>query len=170
MPQFVIEFGAEQLESVASAIKATVAEPLRISIDSEESEMSYSATARTLDEVATDLATGSVPSAIIRTTDPRIRYALITSPRIHVPPLALWMGTIEVTVEEWQFVWDALLDKPGLRFVCVAREEGIEVSNQQISPETFPWDVDGLLAAAVRTDEHSEWTRRVAIHFDLNSR
>ncbi len=80
------------------------------------------------------------------------------------------MGTIEVTVEEWQFVWDALLDKPGLRFVCVAREEGIEVSNQQISPETFPWDVDGLLAAAVRTDEHSEWTRRVAIHFDLNSR
>jgi|SRR5579872_5706646 len=164
MPQFVIEFGAERLETVSAAIKANLVEPLRISIDSSESEMSYSDTTETLDEVITELAAGSVRSAIIRTSDPRIRYGLITSPRVHVPPLTLWMGTIELGVDDWNFVWDALLRQSGLRFVCVGLEEGVEVSDEQMSPETFPWDVDGLLAAAVRSDVKSEWTRRPAIH------
>jgi hypothetical protein len=47
MAQFVVEFGAEQLRFVAAAIKATVSEPFRISIDSADVAMSYSETTNT---------------------------------------------------------------------------------------------------------------------------
>lgn len=161
MPQFVIEFGAHQLQVVADAIKLNLAQPSRISIDTTDSQMSFADTAKTFDEVLNDLAAGTVASAIIRTSDPRIRYALITSPSIHIPPLTLWMGTIEIGVENWAFVWEALLKQTGLRFVCVGMEEGVELGDEQISPETFPWDAHGLLAGAVRIDGQSDWTQLV---------
>ena len=160
MPQFVVEFGAQQLRFVAEAIKLNLAEPSRISIDSADREMSYADTAKTFDEVLNDLAGGTVASAIIRTSDARIRYALITSPRTHVPPLTLWMGTIEISVENWTFAWEALLKQTGLSFVCVGLEEGIELGDEQISPGTFPWSAPGLVAGAVRTDPQSDWTQR----------
>jgi hypothetical protein len=162
MSQYVIEFGAEQLRFVADAIKLNLPEPRQICIDSSHGEMSYAETAKTFDEVLNDLAAGTVASAIIRTSDLRIRYALITSPQIHVPRLSLWMGTIEVAVENWNFVWNALLKQVGLRFACVALEEGVELGDEQISPETLPWEADGLLAGAVRTNGESDWTQRVA--------
>lgn len=170
MAQFVVEFGAEQLRFVGTAIKSTVAEPFRIWIDCADAAMCYSETAKTLDEVAVDLQAGSVASAIIRTSDPRIRYALITSPKIHVPPLGLWMGTIEIQVEDWSFVWDALVRQSGLRFVCVGLEEGVELSDDQISGETFPWHETGLLAAAVRDDTQADWIQRAGRPIDATAR
>lgn len=161
MPQFVIEFGARQLGAVAEAIKLTLARPSRISIDSTDYEMSYSDTAKAFDEVLSELERGTVASAIIRNNDPRIRYALITSPRTHVPPLTLWMGTIEIGLDNWTFAWEALLKQLGLCFVCIGLEEGVELGDEQISPETFPWSAHGLLAAAVRKDAQSAWTQRV---------
>jgi hypothetical protein len=162
MSQYVVEFGAEQLRLVADAIKLILPEPRQICIDSSHDKMSYTSTAKTFDEVVNDLATGIVASAVIRTTDAAIRYALITSPQIHIPPLALWMGTIEIAVENWTSTWDALLKQPGLRFVCVGLEEGLELRDEQISPETFPWEADGLLAGAVRANGETDWTQRVA--------
>lgn len=100
MSQYVIEFGAEQLRSVVDAIKLILPEPRQIWIDSSHGTMSYTSTAKTFDELVNDLATGIVASAVIRTTDAAIRCALITSPKIHIPPLTLWMGTIEIAVEK----------------------------------------------------------------------
>jgi hypothetical protein len=169
MPQFVVEFGAEQIRFVVAAIRSTIAEPFRIKIDSANAEMCYSDTAKTLDEVSIDLQAGSVVSTIIRTGDARIRYALITSPKVHVPPLGLWMGTIEVQVEDWSFVWDTLVRQSGLRFICVGLEEGVELGDDQISVETFPWRENGILAAVVRDDAEGEWTQRVGSQIDSSS-
>jgi hypothetical protein len=109
-----------------------------------------------LREVLDDLEAGIAASAIIRNGDPRIRYALITSPKTHAPQLTSWMGTIEIGAEDWRFIWDLLLSRTELNFVCACAEEGVELGDEQISPEAFPWAADQLLAGAVRTDAQSE--------------
>lgn len=161
MAQFVVEFGAEQLRFVLEAIKSTVSEPFRMSVDAADSQMFYTGTSKNLDEVAVALQERTVASVCIRTGDPRIRYALITSPMVHVPPLGLWMGTVEVQVDDWSFVWDALVRQAGLRFVSVGLEEGLELSDDLITIETFPWHEQRLLAGAVRDTVQSDWCQRV---------
>jgi hypothetical protein len=91
MPQYVIEFGAEKLRFIGAAIEASLAEPHDIAIDSSPDAMSYATTGRGLREVLDDLEEGIAAPAIIRNGDPRIRYALITSPGVHAPQLTLWM-------------------------------------------------------------------------------
>jgi hypothetical protein len=66
------------------------------------------------------------------------------------------MGTIEIGVENWRFAWDLLLRQAGLTFVCVGAEEGVELGDEQVSAETFPWADYHLLVGAVRTDDESE--------------
>jgi hypothetical protein len=122
--------------------------------------MWYTDTAKEFREVLNDLEIGSATSISIWNSDPRIRYALITSPTLHVPPMRLWMGTIETVVSNWWFAWDLLLKQNGLRFVCVGAEEGVEIGDEHITPDTFPWTASKLLAGAVRSDEESEWTIR----------
>ena len=100
-----------------------------------------------------ELAGGTIASPIIRTSDPRIQCALITSPRTHVPPTILWMGTIEIGVENWTFVWDALLMQPGLCFVCVGMEEGMELGHPRGTPEKRPMRDTSKPANEIRQDK-----------------
>jgi len=89
--------------------------------------MHYLSTEKLLAEVVADLEVGSAASAVIRGADDRIRYALITNPRFNKSGLSKWMGTVEVGVDAWSFVWDVLLAQPELLFACVGREEGVEL-------------------------------------------
>ena len=41
-------------------------------------------------------------------------------------------------------------------------EEGLELRDEQISPKTFPWEADALLAGAVRASGETDWTQHVA--------
>jgi len=159
MPQYVIEFGGEQLRFIGAAIEASLAQPHNLAIDSTQDPMSYAATGRSLSEVLNDLETGTAASAIIRNGDSRIRYALISSPKLHATR-SWWMGTIEIAVENWRFAWDLLLRQAGLTFVCVGAEEGVELGDEQVSLETFQWADFHLLVGAVRTDAQSDWVIR----------
>jgi hypothetical protein len=48
-----------------------------------------------------------------------------------------------------------------LRFVCVGREEGVELRDEQIHADTFPWTERPLLIGAVRaSDDSAEWIIR----------
>lgn len=163
MSQYVIEFGAAELQSIGKAIETCLAMPYGIFVDGIDKKRCYARAATALDEVLKDLAAGTALSVTIRNNDHRIRYGLITSPQTHVPQLSLWMGTIEVGVEDWAFVWDLLLTQSELRFVCVGSEEGVELSDEQISVETFPWAEWPLLIGAVRSDKGSEWIVRARV-------
>ncbi len=159
MPQYVIEFGGEQLRFIGAAIEAILAHPHNIAIDSTQDQMSYAETGKSLSEVLNDLETGTAASAVIRNGDSRIRYALISSPKLHATR-SWWMGTIEIGVENWRFAWDLLLRQAGLTFVCVGAEEGVGLGDEQVIAETFPWTDYHLLVGAVRTDDQSEWVIR----------
>jgi hypothetical protein len=158
--QFVIEFGAPHAHAVAGAISDCLSPPLTITVDDKTAEMSYVSTDRPLERVIADLEAGTAYSAIIRNTDERIRYALVASPRFNNSSLSMWMGTIEVSSEDWKFVWDRILEHPDLRFICVGDEEGVELRDEQISVDAFPWTEWPLLIGAVRSAGPGEWTIR----------
>jgi hypothetical protein len=107
------------------------------------------------------LETGTATSAVVRNLDERIRYGLIANPRFNRSDLSLWMGTIEIGVEQREPVWERLLKESHLRFVCVGREEGVELRDEQIHADTFPWTEWPLLIGAVRaSDISAEWIIR----------
>ena len=70
------------------------------------------------------------------------------------------MGTIEIAVENWSFVWDDLLANPNLLFVCVGDPEGVELCDEQISVDSFPWAEWPLVVGAVRSTEGNKWVVR----------
>jgi hypothetical protein len=165
MSQYVIEFAAESVQAIAAAIALCLSQPINISVDEAGRECHYVETERLLTQVIADLEAGTVASAVIRCTDERIRYALICSPLFSKSGLSKWMGTIELTVEDWSFVWNALLANPDLLLVCVGEPEGVELCDRQISVDSFPWTEWPLLVGAVRSTESREWVikRRTAI-------
>jgi hypothetical protein len=139
VPQYVIEFGADQLQSIADALSRCMEPPLDISLDAPGAEMHYVAAGDLLAGVLAALETGTATSAVVRNLDERIRYGLTTNPRFNRSDLSLWMGTIEIGIEQWEPVWEMLVKESHLRFVCVGREEGVELRDEQIHADTFPW-------------------------------
>lgn len=138
--------------------------PLDISVDAPDSEMNYVPAGDSLVGAIAALEAGTAASAVIRNPDERMRYGLITNPRFNRSDLSLWMGTIEIGVEQWDFVWERLLKEPHLRFVCVGHEEGVELSDDRIHAETFPWTEWPLLIGAVRAAGASaEWIIRCRV-------
>lgn len=74
--------------------------PLRSSVDSPDGAMNYVGTSDSLAQVVAALQAGTAASAVIRNEDARIRYGLITNPRFNGSRSSLWMGAIEIGVEE----------------------------------------------------------------------
>ena len=157
MSQFVI--GADQVAAISAAIASCIPSVLTIAVDV-GGEFAYAQTEKSLTRVVADLETGALASAVIRCSDERIRYALIHSLLFNQAGFTKWMGTIELGVEEWQFVWDALLASPDLLFICVGVEEGVEFLDRQLSPESFPWSEWPLLVGAVRSTKEGDWVIR----------
>ena len=82
MSQYVIEFGAERVQPIADAISLCLRSLTNIAVDEACQEFQYFKTERSLAKIAANLEAGTVASAVIRCTDERIRYALITKPVI----------------------------------------------------------------------------------------
>ncbi len=160
MSQYVIEFGAERVQAIAAAIALCLPSQITVSVDQADQEFTYRETERPLSRVVEDLEAGTIRSAVVRRGDERIRYALISSPLFNKQGLSKWMGTIEPGVENWSFVWDALLENPDLLFVCIGDPEGVELSDEQLSAESFPWTEWPLPVGAVRSVEGNEWIIR----------
>jgi hypothetical protein len=69
------------------------------------------------------------------------------------------MGTIEFIGEQWQPIWNMLLSNPMFGVVCIGLDEGVELEDELLRPDSFPWDVWPTFAGAVR-DERGEWVKR----------
>jgi hypothetical protein len=159
MAQYVIEFGSENIGPVAHSIQQCLDRPYELVACDLHHELAPGEVRGSLADILKGLESGHLGSVTLRNGDARIRYALITSPRLDGCTLNLWIGTIEVGVEDWRFVWDQLLLHDGLKFVCVGAEEGVELTDGQITAETFPWSEWPLVVGAVKTPD-GEWVIR----------
>lgn len=152
--QYVIEFGSDNLESVVNCIVESVGLPTRIEVSAPDvGGPAYCGVDEDLRSVLDKLRSGALNSVILRLQANSVRYALITAPYFLQQQLSIWMGTVEVTGPNWRDIWNLLLTKRDLRFVCVGLEEGIEVTDDALNTESFPWNISPVIISAVRRND-----------------
>lgn len=154
MAQFVFEFGADTLEVTSDAMISFMGQPRSMEVvpAAEGNVLKYESANEPFATVADKLRTGALSSVIVRTDVPGIRYGLIMAPRFNGTDLSVWMGTIELATPDWKPLWTFLLSREGLRFVCLGSEEGVELTDTQLSIDTFPWTEWPLVIGALRAD------------------
>lgn len=152
MPQWVFEFGSNHLDDVRVAVEGVV-DCSSCSIESVDPLTESLAT--NLGSAYAQLHQGTIQSLVLRPSLPEIRYILLLPPR---PSLSLWMGTIEYIGADPDWIWQRLLSFKGLFFVCLGRDEGVELQDEDLSVEGFPWGEWPLVLGAVRkASEPEQW-------------
>jgi hypothetical protein len=161
MAQFVFEFASRELRPISDAVEAIVAPFSEISVarTTEGDSWEYLQSTFTFEQVVAEMNNGDVLSALVRGNDSNIRYGLITCPKFNGGHLSLWMGTVEFIGEEWHPIWNKLLSSPALEVVCIGLDEGVELEDKFLRPESFPWDTWPTFAGAVR-DDRGEWVKK----------
>jgi hypothetical protein len=162
MAQIVIEFGAPTFDPVINALLSVIGTPTTIEIEYPSNErQSCPATKEFMEIVSGKLTDGRLVSVTIRTDCEDIRYGLISRPDSGGYFRSMWMGTVEVTTEDWRRYWDALLRFESLAFVCVGDEEGVELTDENLTVDSFPWDEWPILVGALRAgDGETGWVVR----------
>lgn len=90
-----------------------------------------------------------------------IRYAMVSSPTVGAEALSLYMGTIEYTAKDYRWIWDRLMIVSNMKVVCLGFDEGVELSDDQLEVDTFPWDAWPLVVGAMWVTEPAGTTVRV---------
>lgn len=158
LSQVVIEFGSPTFGPVFDAVLSLIGRPTAIDTESRSGGRgTFPATKDALEAIAKKFADGQIASATFRTESGGVRYGLILEPRYNGQDLSVWMGTVELTTDDWRPYWDALLLFDALAFVCVGEEEGVELTDGNLTVDSFPWDEWPLLVGALRAEGGSRW-------------
>jgi hypothetical protein len=162
MAQVVIEFGAPSLGPIMDALLSVIGTPSAIETESlSGSGEACPPTKDALEALSRKFTDGQIVAATFRTESEGVRYGLILKPCYGGQDLSMWMGTVEVTTEDWRRYWDALLQFGSLAFVCVGDEEGVELTDGNLTVASFPWDEWPTLAGALRAgDGGTGWVIR----------
>jgi hypothetical protein len=163
MAQVVIEFGSTTLGPVLDAMVSLIEQPSVLEMELRSGGgMTSPATKRAIEGLSQKFTDREIAAVTFRTETDEIRYGLILEPRFNGQDLSMWMGTVELTTEEWRPYWDKLLRFDGLAFACVGDEEGVELSDRSLTVSSFPWNEWPVLAAALRGSEGkgSDWVVR----------
>jgi hypothetical protein len=152
MPQWVFEFGSNRLDDVRVAVDGVIN---CSSCSIESVDPLTEPLAKDLDSAYVQLRQGAIQSLVLRPPSSEIRYILVLPPR---PSLSLWMGTIEYIGADPDWIWQRLLSIRGLFFVCLGRDEGVELQDENLSVERFPWGAWPLVLGALRKGpEQDQW-------------
>jgi hypothetical protein len=151
MPQWVFEFGSNQLDAVRTAVDRVI-DCSSCAIESAD-ELTVSL-AKDVNSAYEQLRQGSIQSLILRPQTSDIRYILLLPPD---PSLSLWRGIIEYTGADYGWIWERVLSVEGLVFACLGHDEGVELKNESLSVQTFPWQEWPLVVGAVREARLGQW-------------
>ncbi len=154
MAQIVIEFGAPRLGPVMDAMFSLIGTPIAIETELLSGGAGTCPDAQdAFDFLSEKFTDGEIVAVTFRTGSEAVRYGLILRPRYGGQKLSSWLGTVELTTEDWRQYWDALLRFEALAFVCASDEEGVALTDCDLTLTSFPWDERQMLAGALRTGE-----------------
>ena len=154
MAQIVIEFGASSLGPVMDAMPSLMGTPTAIETDFVSGMREACPAAKdSFDTLSQKLTDGEVVAVTFRTGSKVVRYGLILRPRYRGQDLSMWLGTVELGTEDWRRYWDALLRCDALTFACVGDEEGVDLTDNDIAVDAFPWGEWPMLVGALRAGE-----------------
>src|SRR5207253_4384887 len=158
--QLVFEFGSYELRPVVEAIRRAVGELPNDIECLPATGTDYISTNDTLESAEAKLARREISAFSLHPRGGKVRYALVLKPHFEGESLSLYLGTIEYTERDFAPIWDLLLATPGLTFVCLGLEEGVELRDTQLTLETFPWGEWPVVIASLRDEGSGSWTTR----------
>ena len=163
MAQYVFEFGGADLAAVADALTSWLGIPASIEVAKEQpGGPDYQPTSDGLPNVLDRLRTRALSSAILRSGKPDLRYGLILAPHFNGQPLSQWMGTLESTDSDWKPMWDTVLKNDRLQFASLGFEEGVDLTDDHLTVDTFPWNEWPMVIGALR-DADGKWIIRESV-------
>lgn len=157
--QLVYEFGAKEVDPVIEVIHRALGDtPYAVSCLPNDSD-TYGPTEDSLASAVLRLERGEVASVALDLKAGLIRYGLITCPFFAGQHRSIFLGTIEYLGNEYKPLWNLVLSVPGLSVACLGFEEGVEIEDDKLSVESFPWDQWPLVIGALRDPSASQsWT------------
>ncbi len=151
MAQYVMEFTTDSAATGLSLLDRLVGQKKSLETLScnDQSTLKFRVAGGSVQELLPDLMSGKLCSVMMQAKGD-IRYGLLTCPGFNGQRLSKWMGTIEFQTESWRSTWKELLANPETNVVCVGMEEGIDLTDDILSVDCFPWGEPSLVAGAVR--------------------
>jgi hypothetical protein len=159
---YVLQVIGEDLSGITESVLPLIGTPERIEVAlNEPSGPNYVVAAGDLDATLRSLEDGTLAVASLRTSKPGIRSAVLMAPNIFGAQFARWMGSIDFTAaaRDWRGIWSTALRHERLLAASLSLDDGIELSDEQLSVDKFPWQESRLVIAAVRAGDGAWVTR-----------
>lgn len=159
---YVLQVIADDLSGIIESVLPLVGVPERIEVAPNElGGPNYVPAAGDLDWTLHSLQDGTLAAASLRTSTSGIRSVLLMAPNPFGHGLSRWMGSIDFTTpaQHWRDLWSEVLSRGTLMAASLSLDDGIELSDDQLSVDTFPWEESRLVIAAVRAP-NGAWVTR----------
>jgi hypothetical protein len=157
---YVLQMLATELSALVRTVRSVVGEHRAIEVARNDTDgPNYEPASSDLDATLNGLKTGELAVVVLRTSQRGFRSVLFIAPNIFGGRLSQWMAAIEFSTENWRPIWEAALSERGLAVVCLTLDEALDVSDDNLSVQTFPWNESRLVAAALR-DATGDWVVR----------
>lgn len=154
---YVLQIVAAQLSVLVPTVRSIVGKHRSIEVArNDKNGPNYEREAGDLELALDRLQTGELAVVVLRISQRGFRSALLMAPSIFGGRLSQWMAAIEFTAEDWRPIWDAALSERRASLVCLSIDDDLDLSDDEVSVQTFPWNESRLVAAAVR-DAKGEW-------------
>jgi len=161
--QLVLEFGALAATSLADVAKELVPTPSVVEVLYAD-KTSYEPLADSSADVSAMMSEGIISSFILRPAGGAIRYVLGLCPHFDGDNFSCWLGTVEFTCADYAALWERLLARHDLLFVCLGFEEGVQIVDRG-EGHWFSWSDPTLVVGAIR-GLHGRWDVRRGTKYD----
>ncbi|MGH9719987.1 MAG: hypothetical protein ACRD8O_07225 [Bryobacteraceae bacterium] len=154
--QLVYEFGATEIEPTVAAIQRALGSTQYSVKCMPNDSGTYEPTEDSLSSATLKLKEGVLASFSLHPNDGPIRYALVTCPFFAGQQRSIYLGTLEYLGDDYQPLWNLILGVARLSMACLGFEEGVELEDNALSVETFPWNQWPLVIGALRDQSASQ--------------
>ena len=158
--QLVFEFGSIEPRPVVETIRQIIGNVGCVIEMLAKDGDTYELTTDTFASAVDRLEREEIASMILRPQVGPVRYVLLTCPFFQGQKLGLFFGTVEFTDTDYRSLWHLILAVPGLTVACLGFEEGVELTDSSLHPNSFPWSAWPLVVGAVRQTGTDPWTAR----------
>lgn len=159
--QYVFNFVADSIDAVLGAIQTAIGNTQYKLRELASDSDTFIPTEDRLEAAVQDMREGKLATIAVHPDKGPIRYALIFSPLTAGRSLSHYQGAIEYTEQDFRPVWNMLLSVRGLFLVSLGFEEGVEITDDVLSPATFQWNHWPLVIGALKNSpSDSEWIIR----------
>ena len=163
--QLVFEFGTTAASSLIEVATGLVTAPRTVEVLYTD-KTAYEPLADPSADVNAMAAEGIISSFILRPTGGAIRYVLGLCPHFEGEDFSCWLGTVEFIGADYAPLWQYLLARHDLLFLCLGFEEGVPVAERGQKGQWFSWDDPTLIIGAIhRPDGH--WDLRRGPKYDV---